>query len=92
MIDKTLINELSSEMKQILNAEIEAGNEIIETSLGGFSETSNNHIFVFLRYPFKGQYDISGICYREINDPHYWKAEYDDDINHQTIARNYGIW
>ena len=92
MIDKTLINELSSEMKQILNAEIEAGNEIIETSLGGFSETSNNHIFVFLRYPFKGQYDISGICYREINDPHYWKAEYDDDINHQTIACNYGIW
>ena len=91
MIDKTLINELSSEMKQILNAEIEAGNEIIETSLGGFSETSNNHIFVFLRYPFKGQYDISGICYREINDPHYWKAEYDDDINHQTIACNYGI-
>ncbi len=89
MIDKTLINELSSEMKQILNAEIEAGNEIIETSLGGFSETSNNHIFVFLRYPFKGQYDISGICYREINDPHYWKAEYDDDINHQTIACNY---
>ena len=90
MIDKTLINELSGEMKQILNAEIKAGNEIIETSLGGFSETSNNHIFVFLRYPFKGQYDISGICYREINDPHYWKAEYDDDINHQTIACNYG--
>ena len=91
MIDKTLINELSSEMKQILNAEIEAGNEIIETSHGGFSETSDDHIFVFLKYPFKSQYDISGICYREINDPHYWKAEYDDDINHQTIACNYGI-
>ena len=91
MINKTLIDKLSSEMKQILDAEIQAGNEIKETYQGGFSKVSDDHVFVFLKYPFKGQYDVSGICYREINDPHYWKAEYDDDINHQTIACNYDI-
>ena len=88
MIEHNLIARLSEGMKQILHSELKAGNEIKETALGGFSNAPDDHIFVFLRFPFRAQYDLSGIIYREINDPHYWKAEYDDDINHQTIACN----
>ena len=33
MIDKGLIDKLSMEMKEILEKELEAGNEIVETSL-----------------------------------------------------------
>lgn len=91
MIDKELIDKLSVEMKEILKKELEAGNEIIETSQGRFTNDSAEHIFIFLKYPFKTkiQNNLNGIIYREINDRHYWKAEYTDEKNHQTIASNF---
>ena len=45
MIDKGLIDKLSIEMKEILKKELEAGNEIVETSQEGLSNTSTEHIF-----------------------------------------------
>lgn len=89
MIDYSLIVRLNKKMKQILNAELAAGNEVRETFKGGFSKASPDHIFVFLKYPFMDRYDIPGIIFREIEDRHYWRAEYDDDENNQTIACNY---
>ena len=91
MIDKELIDKLSIEMKEILEKELEAGNKIIETYQGGFSNVSSEHIFIFLKYPFKTpiQIDLKEIIYTEINDRHYWKAEYTDEKNHQTIACNF---
>ena len=44
MIDKELIDKLSVEMKEILKKELEAGNEIIETSQGRFTNDSAEHI------------------------------------------------
>jgi len=88
MIDKELINALSIEMKEILENELEAGNEIIETWRGRFTNDSNDHIYIFLKYPFKAkiQYNLKGITYIEINDRHYWKAQYTDEENRETIA------
>ena len=88
MIDKGLIDKLSIEMKEILKKELEAGNEIVETSQGRFTNASTEHIFIFLKYPFKTkiQNNLKGIIYKEINDRHYWKAEYRDEKNHQTLA------
>ena len=53
MIDKMIINKLSIELKEILEEELKAGNEIVETSEGGFTNASREHIFIFLKYPFK---------------------------------------
>ena len=91
MIDKGLIDKLSIEMKEILKKELEAGNEIVETSQGRFTNASSEHIFIFLKYPFKTkiQNNLNGIIYKEINDRHYWKAEYTYDKNHQTLACNF---
>lgn len=91
MIDKGLIDKLSIEMKEILEKELEAGNEIVETSQGIFTNASMEHIFIFLKYPFKSKIknNLNGIVYREINDKHYWKAEYTDEKNHQTLACNF---
>lgn len=91
MIDKGLIDKLSIEMKEILEKELEAGNEIVETSQGIFTNASTEHIFIFLKYPFKSKIknNLNGIVYREINDKHYWKAEYTDEKNHQTSACNF---
>lgn len=73
MIDKGLIDKLSIEMKEILEKELEAGNEIVETSQGIFTNASTEHIFIFLKYPFKSKIknNLNGIVYREINDKHY---------------------
>ena len=90
-INRNIVDKLSFEMKEILEEELKAGNEIVETYQGGFTNTSSEHIFIFLKYPFKVkiQNNLKGITYREINDIHYWKAEYTDEKNHQTLACNF---
>lgn len=91
MIDKELIDKLSIKLKEILKKEVEAGNEVVETVQYGFTNDSPKHIFVFLKYPFKTkiQNNLNEIIYNEINDRHYWKAEYTDKKNHQTLACNF---
>ena len=91
MIDKMIINKLSIELKEILEEELKAGNEIVETSEGGFTNASREHIFIFLKYPIKTKIrnNLKWITYIEINDRHYWKAEYTDEKNHQTLACNF---
>ena len=88
-IDKSHIEALSSEMKKILDAELAAGNEIQQTHKGW---SSPDHICVFLKYPFRAsvEYDESKVKYTDIDDRHYWKAEYDDMSSSQTIACNFG--
>ena len=92
MINHALINALSPNLKLILDDELKAGNSIHETSIGGFTNCQNNHLFILLKYPFKTPFrnDLEGIVFHSIDDPHYWKAEYDDIINFQTLACNFG--
>ena len=88
MINKKYIISLSKPLQDILQSELKAGNKIVETAMGGFSNVSDKHIFVFLKKPFLSpiRRDAKNIKYVEINDYHYWKAEYDDLENNQTIA------
>ena len=88
MVDNNIIEKLSANLYAILQDEIAAGNEVCETSTGGFSNCLDNHLFVWLKYPFKTpiRNNLPGIVYRNIDDRHYWKAEYDDTENHQTLA------
>ena len=87
-LDYSLIDELSSDMKEILDNELKCGNKIKEIYKGGFTNTSNDSIFIFLDYPFKAEikHDLENVVYRNINDRHYWKAEYYDTDHNQTIA------
>lgn len=70
-------------MTKILNQEIELGNEIIETSKGWPDDKT---IIVFLKKPFKRKYSFEDVEYRDINDPHYWRAEYVDIITNHVLA------
>ena len=90
-IDYSIINKLSDEMKEILEDELSHGNKIVETYQGRFTKTMDDHIFVFLYFPFKTKisHDLENILYRDVNDRHYWKAEYTDEKNHQTLACNF---
>lgn len=50
-----IINILSEDIKLILEEELSLGNEISSITKGGFSNTSDDHIFIFLKYPFRAK-------------------------------------
>lgn len=91
MIEQELINKLSHSLSNILEEELKAGNEIHETFFGRFTDCADDHLFIWLKYPFKTaiRNDLEGVIYRPVDDPHYWKAEYTDLNNNQTLACNF---
>ena len=83
MITQEHIDNFSLTLKEILNREIDLGNEIIETSKGW---PDGNAIIIFLKNPFVNEYEIINVEYRNIDDPHYWKAEYFDSSTKHILA------
>lgn len=75
--------EVSPSIKLILEQELALGNTIIETNEGWPKEKST---FILLKNPFHKKYSLLNLKFRELNDPHYWKEEYQDEDNLQTIA------
>ncbi|KDN55773.1 hypothetical protein FEM21_11640 [Flavobacterium seoulense] len=85
MLSQEHIDNFSSTLTTILNREIELGNEIIETSQGWPNQGT---IIIFLKKPFLGNYKIKNTEYRNVNDSHYWKAEYfDSSTNHVLVCK-----
>ena len=79
--DERRIGALCKELRGILDAELLAGNEVVETwEDWGF--------VVLLSRPFTRSHDTaSGVLeYREKDDPHYWKAQYHCPSSGQTLA------
>jgi hypothetical protein len=84
MIEPQDIEKLCSDLRQILDAELSSGNEIVETWRGWPKPET---IGVMLGKPFKTKHDaISGVVFREINDPHWWKAEYYFEPSNHILA------
>ncbi|MGF7040208.1 hypothetical protein M2273_003468 [Mucilaginibacter lappiensis] len=88
MITQEHIDNFSSELTKILNSELRLGNEIVETSKGWPNEET---IMVFLKSPFIGCYKLNDIDYRDINDIHYWKAEYFDKSTNHGLACKFDV-
>lgn len=77
------IDNYSSRLTEILNQEVKLGNEIVETSKGWPDEKT---IIIFLKKPFINEYQLENVEYRNIDDPHYWKAEYVDHSTKHVLA------
>ena len=84
IIKNNNLHKLNNELEKILYSELKAGNGIREISVGGFGD--EKHLYIFLNKTFINKKNYNNIKYIEINDPHYWKAEYTDIKNKQTIA------
>ena len=84
-VDQKLLDRLSPRLKAIVAEEVAAGNRVSETSQGWpYPET----VFVGMAKPFTKKYDVSGLAYTELNDRHYWKAEYlDEATKHLLVCR-----
>ena len=74
---------LSPSIEKILNKELKNGNSIAQASKGWSSE---NSLLIILQRPFKKRYRFTSLRYTHVNDPHYWKEEYTDTENNQTLA------
>lgn len=88
-IDKKIVNKFSGKLREILQVELKAGNKIAEAYEGDWPYP--NSIMIFLKKPFKTpiQRDLEGIEFRNVNDPHYWKAEYADEKSKMWLCCNF---
>lgn len=80
---KVLDFKISQSIEAILKAEITHGNKIIESSKGWPEKEST---LILLEQPFRKKYSIDKLQFKVLNDPHYWKEEYYDSNNKQTLA------
>lgn len=83
--DGPALAKLHPGLRAILDAERALGNEILETSVGWPEPGS---VFVRLRHPFRApRRDLpQGIRFTEVNDPHWWTAEYATDAPRHVLA------
>lgn len=89
MVDENVVKRFKGVLKDILELELAAGNKVVETYESKDSAfPMPNATMIFLEKPFKTpiQKDVGKIEYRDINDPHYWKAEYFDEENRQFLC------
>lgn len=83
--DGPALADLHSDLKAILESELKAGNEVVETGRGWPDPDS---VFVRLRNPFASHPSPlpEGVTYTEPNDPHWWKADYTTCSPRHTLA------
>ena len=89
-IDDKILSSFSGELAQILTEELNAGNRIYETYSGDWP--TQGCIMVFLQRPFLTpiKRTLKDIVFTNINDPHYWKAEYYDKTTNQYLCCGFG--
>jgi hypothetical protein len=74
---------MAASLQAILDAELVAGNVVAEVS----DWPPKCELFVLLRRPFARRYAADGgLQFAEVNDSHYWKAEYRFDGGVQVLA------
>ncbi len=71
--DHATIGRLVPPLRAILDEELRRGNVVVETWEGW---PNNASLFVMLGAPFAKQYEAEGIRFVSVEDPHYWKEEY----------------
>lgn len=72
---RAMLGRLCSELRLLADAEVAAGNAIVDA---GPSPHASDAPLILFAGPFRVRPSAlpAGVDYREINDPHWWKAEY----------------
>lgn len=83
--DAPAVAKLHPALRALLQAELAAGNEVAESSLGWPDPDS---VFVRLRDPFRALPPQlpAGVAYSEGNDPHWWRADLSTHAPRHTLA------
>jgi len=88
-VDENHVHGLCQELRSLLNAELAAGNTIIETWKGWPDKKS---LCVMLSEPFSVQLDAlpPDVRFVAVDDPHYWKSEIVCDRTGHALACGFG--
>jgi RimJ/RimL family protein N-acetyltransferase len=72
--DAPALAALCAQLRGLLEGELAAGNEIVETGIGWPDPDS---VLVRLRHPFRARPAVlpAGVRHHEPNDPHWWRGE-----------------
>ena len=83
--EQTANPRLCPELRELLNAELAAGNSVVEYRTGLYAADA---VLVRLAKAFRAppKNMPAGVEYREVNDPHWWKAEYFRPATKHCIA------
>jgi RimJ/RimL family protein N-acetyltransferase len=83
--DRPALELLHRDLRTILDAEIAAGNSVVETGAGWPDADS---VFVRLREPFRTKPCPlpDGVTYTEPDGPHWWKADYSSASPRHVLA------
>ena len=74
-------------LQSILDAELARGNKVIEVA----DWPPKCHLLVILALPFQRSYlPLEDVEYQDVNDTHYWKAEYRYRGGLQCLACKFG--
>ena len=81
-------SQLCPELQPLLTAELAAGNRIVDC---GPSPRQPQGVLVLLAKDFKARPASlpPGVAYAEINDPHWWKAEYFHQPSGHVLAARF---
>jgi hypothetical protein len=81
---KEILSKLKGPLKEILDAEIAAGNEMVEIS----SNWPMSEVNVWFKYPLTDKYKNSypSLQYSYLGDPRNWLEEYMDNDNNAMVA------
>lgn len=70
-------------LQEILDAELRRGNVVVEVA----DWPPTCHLLVILKRSFHKTYDVQeDVTYRDVEDRHYWKAEYSYKNGFQCLA------
>lgn len=88
MINQEHIDSIKGPLKAILEEELNRGNVIRET----WDHWPQGVISISLEYEFITPINknISGVEYLDIDDRHYWKAQYFDEKNKVLLVCGFG--
>jgi len=89
-VNPQTVEKLSGELREILELELEAGNTIRETWEGRWPY--EGVVVVSLSRPFLSPIRRSSpnLEFRDVDDPHYWKAEYYSAAANQMLLCGFG--
>lgn len=87
LVNPTHLDQFCAILSGVLQEELAKGNRVVETASGWPKPQT---IMVFLEKPFIGDYRHLPLTYTDVNDPHYWRADYLDERSWHILACKFG--
>lgn len=88
MIQSISPANLHPSLKKLLDAEIAAGNTVVETG-GGWPKQEAVHVTLIRPLLARPSELPAGVVYTDVNDPQWWKEEYYREASgHMIICRS----